>query len=193
MLLSIIQLLGCLFPNLKSIFSAEGQQEIKFSSFSVFSVALVMNCSYFVLLCCSSSSSLLLTAPSDPEDHDVDSDATEMLSDVEGGTAGNRKRKHSAQATGSTAAGGTTARPAYYVDRLSEAAQMRQRQQQQQGQGQGPVGRGAAVSAAAAGVAGITSVPQVQGVRSALSGGPKSRSVPANNRLKIMKKLGLKL
>jgi hypothetical protein len=40
----------------------------------------------------------------------------------------------------------------------------------------------------------VSAVPQVQGVRSSALGGSAAKAkVPANNRLKIMKKLGLKI
>jgi predicted phage gp36 major capsid-like protein len=108
-------------------------------------------------------------------DHELDSDATEVLSDAEDAPTGGSKRKHAAHSKATAAA---TARPTGYVDRLSEFAQQRQRQ--------GGAGSGSAV-------AGATSVPQVQGVRSSLTVGAKPRGVPINNRQKIMKKLGLKI
>lgn len=101
---------------------------------------------------------------SDEDDHHIDSDATEFLSDEEPQAGAHKKRKLAATAASRPSI--AAARPQYVVDRVSEYAQH---------------GAGA-----------VTHVPQIQGVRSALGGGNKPKASALNNRQKILKKLGLK-
>lgn len=134
-------------------------------------------------------------------DHMLDSDAEEDFTDDDGFIVNdsdrkNKKRNSATAGKGASAGVGKTVskaqkglpapKPQYFVDRLSEPsarntgpayASMVQQQKQQQGVG---------------------GVPQVQGVRSQLLNSSSaarkpSSAAPANNRLKIMKKLGLKL
>lgn len=135
-------------------------------------------------LLCSTACTLLCVGD---EEVEVDSDATDFLSDVEEGLAAAARRAGAASSSNSSrggVAGGkrkrTSAVPAavapkqhYYIDRVSEPAQQR--------------------STTAIGTS-IAGVPQVQGVRSALSlGGGRSRAkAPVSNRQMIMKKLGMK-
>jgi hypothetical protein len=101
--------------------------------------------------------------PADEEDHHIDSDATEFLSDEEPQAGAPKKRRLAATAARSSA---VIARPQYVVDRVSEYAQY--------------------------GAAAVTQVPQIQGVRSALGGNKPKTTAALNNRQKILKKLGLK-
>ena len=121
------------------------------------------------------------------EEVEVDSDATDFLSDVEEGLAAAARRAGAASSSNSSrggVAGGkrkrtsaisaaTAPKQHYYIDRVSEPAQQR---------------------STTAIVTSVAGVPQVQGVRSALSlGGGRSRAkAPVSNRQMIMKKLGMK-
>lgn len=136
----------------------------------------------------------------------MDSDATEILSDAELMDSDRMKRKETAQTGKKRRVSAQTIAPLpklYHVDRVGEYNLF------------GAMGPSTTVAtsmhSAAGGGAAETNVPQVRGVHSVLnkgnkgegnrniisnrsnsSGGKSHPRIPMNNRMKIMKKLGMK-